>query len=58
VAADFDALAKTDPEAVRAGVDNVTRHVEIVESLGIPAVVGINVFPTTRSRSLRPSSRR
>jgi len=43
--ADFDALAKTDPEAVRAGVDNVTRHVEIVESLGIPAVVGINVFP-------------
>ena len=42
---DFDALDATDPEAVRAGVDNVARHVEVIESLGIPAVVGINVFP-------------
>ncbi|MFC5136422.1 MULTISPECIES: formate--tetrahydrofolate ligase [Haloferacaceae] len=42
---DFDALADPDPEAVRAGVDNVRRHVEIVESFGVPAVVGINVFP-------------
>ncbi|MFC5280080.1 formate--tetrahydrofolate ligase [Halorubrum rubrum] len=42
---DFDALAEPDPDAVRAGVDNVRRHVEIVESFGIPAVVGINVFP-------------
>ena len=43
--ADFDALAEPDAEAVRAGVDNVRRHVEIVESFGIPAVVAINVFP-------------
>ncbi|WP_281193419.1 formate--tetrahydrofolate ligase [Halorubrum sp. F4] len=42
---DFDALADPDPEAIRAGVDNVRRHVEIVESFGVPAVVGINVFP-------------
>ena len=43
--ADFEALAETDPEAVRAGVDNVKRHVAVVESLGIPAVVAVNVFP-------------
>ncbi|WP_435095246.1 formate--tetrahydrofolate ligase [Halorubrum sp. N11] len=43
--ADFDALAATNLEAVRAGVENVKRHVEVVESLGIPAVVAINVFP-------------
>ncbi|MDZ5810043.1 formate--tetrahydrofolate ligase [Halorubrum sp. AD140] len=43
--ADFEALAETDPAAVRAGVDNVRRHVAVVESFGIPAVVGINVFP-------------
>ncbi|WP_128905053.1 formate--tetrahydrofolate ligase [Halorubrum amylolyticum] len=41
---DFDALAETDPGAVRAGVDNVIRHVEVVESFGIPAVVAVNVF--------------
>jgi len=43
--ADFDALAKTDPEAVRAGVDNVTRHVEDRGIARDPRVVGINVFP-------------
>ena len=42
---DFDALAEAGPEAVRTGVDNVRHHVEIVGSLGIPAVVAINVFP-------------
>lgn len=42
---DFDALDDVDPDAVRAGVDNVRRHVEIVESFGIPAVVALNVFP-------------
>jgi len=42
---DFEALEETAPEAVRAGVENVKRHVEIVESFGIPAVVAVNVFP-------------
>ncbi|SMO54230.1 formate--tetrahydrofolate ligase [Halorubrum cibi] len=42
---DFDALAEPDADAVRAGVANLRRHVEIVESFGIPAVVAINVFP-------------
>jgi len=43
--ADFDVLAEPDPDAVRAGVANVRRHVDIVESFGIPAVAAINVFP-------------
>ena len=42
---DFDTLDEPDPDAVGGGVENVLRHVEVVESLGIPAVVGINEFP-------------
>ncbi|WP_200531498.1 formate--tetrahydrofolate ligase [Halorubrum sp. LN27] len=50
---DFDALAATDPEAVRAGADNVKRHVEIAESFGIPAVVAVNVFADDAASELR-----
>ena len=49
---DFDALGDPDPDAVRAGVDNVERHVEVVESFGIPAVVAINVFPDDAGEDL------
>ena len=49
---DFDALADPDPDAVRGGVDNVERHVEVVESFGIPAVVAINVFPDDAGEDL------
>ena len=49
---DFDALGDPDPDAVRAGVDNVERHVEVVESFGIPAVVAINVFPDDAEEDL------
>ena len=49
---DFDALADPRPDAVRAGVENVARHVEVVESLGIPAVVAINVFPDDAEEDL------
>ncbi|MGM0448780.1 MAG: formate--tetrahydrofolate ligase [Methanobacteriota archaeon] len=42
--ADFDALAEPDPDAVRAGVENVAKHVSIAESFGVPPVVAINVF--------------
>lgn len=49
---DFDALADPRPDAVRAGVENVARHVEVVESLGIPAVVAINVFPDDAAEDL------
>ena len=41
---DFDALGSPDPDAVRAGVDNVAKHVSIAESFGIPTVAAINVF--------------
>ncbi len=43
--ADYDRLAETDPEAARAGVDNLAKHARIVESMGVPPVVAINVFP-------------
>ena len=43
--ADFDRLAKTDPDAAADGVSNLLEHVRIVESMGVPAVVAINVFP-------------
>ena len=41
---DFDTLGSPDPDAVRAGVDNVAKHVSIAESFGIPTVAAINVF--------------
>ncbi len=43
--ADFDRLAETDPDAAVRGVPNLLEHVRIVESMGVPAVVAINVFP-------------
>jgi formate--tetrahydrofolate ligase len=39
------ALAEENPDAVRAGMANLGRHIEIVTSYGIPAVVAINYFP-------------
>ncbi|HEX2400878.1 MAG TPA: formate--tetrahydrofolate ligase [Mycobacterium sp.] len=39
------ALSEEDPEAVQAGMANLTRHIEIVTGYGIPAVVAINHFP-------------
>ncbi|RLM70571.1 formate--tetrahydrofolate ligase [Halorubrum sp. Atlit-8R] len=41
---DFEALAEPAPEAVRAGVANVAKHVSIAESFGVPTVAAINVF--------------
>ncbi|TKX74049.1 formate--tetrahydrofolate ligase [Halorubrum sp. GN11_10-6_MGM] len=41
---DFDALAEPDPNAVRAGAENVAKHVSIAESFGVPTVAAINVF--------------
>src|SRR6185369_6739537 len=39
------ALSEENPEAVRTGMANLTRHIEIVTGYGIPAVVAINHFP-------------
>ncbi len=40
------ALLEENPEAVRRGAANLARHVEIVRSYGVPAVVAVNAFPS------------
>jgi formate--tetrahydrofolate ligase len=42
------ALAGEDPDAVRRGCANLLRHIEIVATYGVPAVVAINAFPSDR----------
>jgi formate--tetrahydrofolate ligase len=42
------ALEEENPEAVRRGAANLARHVEIVSTYGVPAVVAINAFPSDR----------
>ena len=46
----FSELANEDLEALRRGADNLAAHVGIVKRYGIPCVVSINNFPTTRTR--------
>jgi formate--tetrahydrofolate ligase len=40
------ALAAEDPDGVRRGCENLVRHIEIVRTYGLPAVVAINAYPT------------
>jgi len=40
------ALLENNPAAVARGAANLAKHIEIVRSFGVPAVVAINVFPT------------
>ena len=35
-----------NPDDVRAGADNLRKHIEIVQSFGVQPVVAINAFPT------------
>ena len=46
------ALAEDNPDAVRAGMANLARHIEIVTGYGIPAVVAINHFPGDRESEI------
>ncbi len=39
------ALLEEDPEAVRAGGENLAAQIELVRQYGVPVVVAINVFP-------------
>ncbi|HYE89888.1 MAG TPA: formate--tetrahydrofolate ligase, partial [Terriglobales bacterium] len=39
-----DALGKEDVAAVKAGLENLTKHVENVRHFGVPAVVALNHF--------------
>jgi formate--tetrahydrofolate ligase len=40
------------PRAVRAGADNLRRHIEIVRSFGVSPVVAVNAFPTDAQSEL------
>jgi formate--tetrahydrofolate ligase len=42
----FDRLGDEDLDALRAGVDNLAAHIEIIRAYGLPCVVSINEFPT------------
>jgi len=42
---DVDALEAEDVEAVRAGLDNLDKHVRNLQKFGVPVVVAINRFP-------------
>ena len=42
------ALEAENPDGVRVGCANLVRHIEIVGTYGVPAVVAINSFPTDR----------
>jgi formate--tetrahydrofolate ligase len=40
------ALLENNPAAVTRGAANLAKHIEIVRSFGLPAVVAINLFPS------------
>jgi formate--tetrahydrofolate ligase len=42
----FAALGQEDLAALRAGMDNLTAHIQIVRQYGLPCVVAVNGFPT------------
>ncbi|AFZ71898.1 formate--tetrahydrofolate ligase [Natronobacterium gregoryi] len=42
---EFDALEEPDVEAVRAGFENLDRHVSVLQKYGVPVVVAVNRFP-------------
>ncbi|MFC4544258.1 formate--tetrahydrofolate ligase [Halosolutus amylolyticus] len=42
---EFDTLEEPDVDAVRAGFENLDRHVAILEAFGVPVVVAVNRFP-------------
>lgn len=39
-------LDKIDMEALKKGMANLTKHIENIQSFGLPAVVALNAFPT------------
>ncbi len=42
----FNDLANEDLDALRAGIDNLSAHINIIRQYGLPCVVSINNFPT------------
>jgi formate--tetrahydrofolate ligase len=39
-----DDLTRENAEAVKKGCENLTRHIQIVQQFGVPAVIGLNRF--------------
>jgi formate--tetrahydrofolate ligase len=48
----FNDLAKEDPDAVRAGIENLAAHIQIVRQYGLPCVVAVNRFPSDSDKEL------
>ena len=48
----FNVLGHEDVNAVRAGMDNLAAHVQIVRRYGLPCVVAVNSFPTDTVKEL------
>jgi formate--tetrahydrofolate ligase len=46
-------LAKEDLAALEAGIPNLEKHVENMQSYGLPVVVALNAFPTDTENELR-----
>jgi formate--tetrahydrofolate ligase len=42
----FKDLGNEDLDALRAGIDNLSAHINIIKQYGLPCVVSINNFPT------------
>src|SRR5699024_10458028 len=42
----LEQLKKENVEALKAGMENLEKHIETIETFGLPFVVGINKFPT------------
>ena len=46
-------LGREDVEALRRGLDNLAAHVEAVRQFGVPALVGLNRYPTDTEAEYR-----
>ena len=47
-----DAIQRPDPQAVRRGLPNVEKHVEIIRRFGLPPVVALNRFSSDADEEL------
>jgi formate--tetrahydrofolate ligase len=50
---DLKTLKSPDPEAVRKGLPNLEKHIENMQSFGIPVVVALNRFQTDTEEEVR-----
>ena len=48
----FNVLGTEDLEAVRAGMGNLSAHIQIVKRYGLPCVVAVNSFPTDSAKEI------